>query len=607
MDVALENKAFIVAPHIPCDHCSCQGWRPSLPLSSQRNHQLGQNNDDMCECGNSALEHVDHWTNINCRLQLALRIKNILKENGKENDYSYTNSTIQTLQRQILENLSTEGFLSDTSPVSVPDEDDDQSPKRAQGSSISAGTETKRRKTDRHDHDEGKNPDQTNTHETSENDYNDENGDNRKNNHENNNVDGTNSTTKDTTASNQQQDASSRNIPATSTSLSPPSLDSNTNGDLLKKDTVNSNGVVHKNDDAVSTKLIQDHTVLERKEPLAIIEERKGEIVTKIVLNDGEPQNLIYLTGLKNIFQKQLPMMPQEYIARLVYDRNHRCLALIRPPLKVIGGICYRPFDEQDFAEIVFCAISSTEQVRGYGAHLMNHLKDYITTHTVMRHFLTYADNYATGYFKKQGFTTEITLDRRKWVGFIKDYEGGTIMQCTVVPEVNYLQSQNTMAVEQVNDVSTSRGVVSGLGIPMDEDGYNGIDPLSIPGVREPSRTSGMDSSSGTKHPPHYAQMRALVSELRNHASSWPFRKPVNADEVSDYYQMIRTPMDLATLEQNVEHFLYTAMDDFVADVQKIFDNCRTYNPEGTNYAKCATILEKYFYERLQVWSGSSG
>ncbi|ORZ14175.1 hypothetical protein BCR42DRAFT_418214 [Absidia repens] len=586
MDVTLEEKALIIAPYIPCDHCSCQGWRPSSLLSSQQNDQLGQNNgnnNNMCECGHPPLEHVDHWTDSDRRVQLVLRIKEILKENGKENDYNYTNSAIQTLQRQIQETSSTEGFLSDASPLSALDEDDDdQFPKRARAASISAGTETKRQKIDSH---EDKEAVQTNTHETNE-----KNGDNRKNNTENSTIDGTNSTTEDITTSNQQQDTSSRNIPVTTTSSSsspsspPPSLDSNTNDDLVKKEVVNSGGVVHKNEDAVPTEGIEDHSILERKESLAMMEERKGEIVTKILLNDGEPQNLIYLTGLKNIFQKQLPMMPKEYIARLVYDRNHRCLALIRPPLKVIGGICYRPFDEQDFAEIVFCAISSTEQVRGYGAHLMNHLKDYITTQTDMRHFLTYADNYATGYFKKQGFTTEITLDRRKWVGFIKDYEG-----------------------EQVNDVSTPCGASSGLKVPMVEEGNNIMDPLSVPGVREPSKTSVLDSSNGTKHPPQYAQMRALVSELRNHASSWPFRQPVNADEVSDYYQVIRNPMDLATLEQNVELFVYTSMDDFVADVQKIFDNCRTYNPEGTNYAKCATILEKYFYERLQVWSGSSG
>lgn len=38
-------------------------------------------------------------------------------------------------------------------------------------------------------------------------------------------------------------------------------------------------------------------------------------------------------------------------------------------------GITYRPFKGRQFAEIVFCAISSDQQVRGYGAHLMSHLK----------------------------------------------------------------------------------------------------------------------------------------------------------------------------------------------------------------------------------------
>lgn len=30
---------------------------------------------------------------------------------------------------------------------------------------------------------------------------------------------------------------------------------------------------------------------------------------------------------------------------------------------QVIGGICYRPYYEQKFAEIAFCAIKSEEQV----------------------------------------------------------------------------------------------------------------------------------------------------------------------------------------------------------------------------------------------------
>lgn len=56
--------------------------------------------------------------------------------------------------------------------------------------------------------------------------------------------------------------------------------------------------------------------------------------------------------------------MPKEYIARLVYDRNHRSLAIVKRGLKVVGGICYRPFENRGFAEIVFCAVASSEQVK---------------------------------------------------------------------------------------------------------------------------------------------------------------------------------------------------------------------------------------------------
>ncbi|KAF5122444.1 Histone acetyltransferase GCN5 [Metarhizium anisopliae] len=55
-------------------------------------------------------------------------------------------------------------------------------------------------------------------------------------------------------------------------------------------------------------------------------------------------------------------------------------------------------------------------------------------------HFLTYADNYATGYFQKQGFTKEITLDKSPWMGYIKDYEGETLMLCSMLPRIRYLE-----------------------------------------------------------------------------------------------------------------------------------------------------------------------
>lgn len=106
-----------------------------------------------------------------------------------------------------------------------------------------------------------------------------------------------------------------------------------------------------------------------------MIEERNGEIEFVVVNNDDSEESTVILTGLKCIFQKQLPKMPKDYIARLVYDRTHLSIAIVKRPLEVVGGISYKPFNGRGFAEIVFCAISSEQQVKGYGAHLMSHLK----------------------------------------------------------------------------------------------------------------------------------------------------------------------------------------------------------------------------------------
>ena len=54
-------------------------------------------------------------------------------------------------------------------------------------------------------------------------------------------------------------------------------------------------------------------------------------------------------------------------------------------------------YDKKDARNmiILFCCR------QGYGTHLMNHIKDYHNQHRVY-HFLTFADEFAIGYFKKQ-------------------------------------------------------------------------------------------------------------------------------------------------------------------------------------------------------------
>ena len=337
----------------------------------------------------------------------------------------------------------------------------------------------------------------------------------------------------------------------------------------------------------------------------AVIEERTGEIEFRVVNNDGKRESTIILTGLKCIFQKQLPKMPKDYIARLVYDRTHLSIAIVKKPLEVVGGITYRPFHGRQFAEIVFCAISSDQQVKGYGAHLMSHLKDYVKATSDVMHFLTYADNYAIGYFKKQGFTKEITLEKSRWMGYIKDYEGGTIMQCSMVPKIRYLES-GRMLLKQKECVNVKiRSVSKSFEVhPPPTQWKNGlvkIDPLTIAAIKRSGWSPAMDElARAPRHGPNYNQLLHLLNDLQNNSNAWPFQQPVNKDEVLDYYDVIKEPMDLATMEEKHEKDLYPTPDDFVRDAKLIFDNCRKYNNESTPYAKAANRLEKYMWSKIR-------
>ena len=122
----------------------------------------------------------------------------------------------------------------------------------------------------------------------------------------------------------------------------------------------------------------------------------------------------------------------------------------------------------------------------------MDHFKTHIKrTHPDMMHFLTYADNFAVGYLKKQGFSKEITLDRSVWAGYIKDYEGGTIMQCTMLRRVDYTATREIIAQQReailakIRQMSGSHKEYPGL--PQFQDGAGGgvvVDYRDVPGLR---------------------------------------------------------------------------------------------------------------------------
>lgn len=63
---------------------------------------------------------------------------------------------------------------------------------------------------------------------------------------------------------------------------------------------------------------------------------------------------------------------------------------------------------------------------------------------------MTYADNSALGFFQKQGFSKDLKMSADRWKGYIKDYEGGTMMECHVYPTIDYSRVTEIIKMQKI-------------------------------------------------------------------------------------------------------------------------------------------------------------
>ena len=247
------------------------------------------------------------------------------------------------------------------------------------------------------------------------------------------------------------------------------------------------------------------------------------------------------------------------------------------------------------------CAITATEQVKGYGTRLMNHLKEHVKQEA-LDYFLTYADNYAIGYFKKQGFSKVISMPRERWFGFIKDYDGGTLMECAIHHSIDYLQlaniihDQRRLVYEQIKLISRSHIVYPGLthwGTADDSNQSSDpaepqpshasippLNPLDVPGVKETGYVpplfptlSGPNAASSSAPSELSAKLNLILKFIKQQKDSWPFASPVDAKLVPDYYTHITQPMDLSEMQRRLDALQYTERSQFVADFKLMIAN----------------------------------
>ena len=303
-----------------------------------------------------------------------------------------------------------------------------------------------------------------------------------------------------------------------------------------------------------------------------------------------------------------------------------------------MGGICYRPNPEKEFIEIAFLAISSLEQVKGFGTRLMNKLKDHCKKDGY-KYFLTYADNNAIGYFKKQGFHKNLKMPKEQYREYIKDYDGGTLMEAEIDQKIDYSNlsdilkqqkdcivryCQKFLNVKRKHTYQEFELELEKKGLNMnlfettdkekneknEKDDKKDIEITKelfdcIPGIKESGWTfeeykNQCEKEKQGENVNFLTQCRNIINKLKNQEKSREFREPVDKNLVPDYYQTITEPMDLSTLEKGVESGKYKYKIDFEKDLRKIFNNARIYNGPNTHYYKNADFLENFIENDLK-------
>lgn len=81
---------------------------------------------------------------------------------------------------------------------------------------------------------------------------------------------------------------------------------------------------------------------------------------------------------------------------------------------------------------------------------------------------------------------------------------------------------------------------------------------------------------------------RKIVSYLWKQTGAYAFHAPVDpaALQIPDYYKIIKKPMDLGTIKRKLAGFEYAKCQDFIDDVELVFNNTITYNGETSEYGK---------------------
>merc|ERR1719187_1788218 len=85
--------------------------------------------------------------------------------------------------------------------------------------------------------------------------------------------------------------------------------------------------------------------------------------------------------------------------------------------------------------------------------------------------------------------------------------------------------------------------------------------------------------------------LRKLLEHLEVLDTQDIFADPVDPDEVPDYLDIVKTPMDFSKMKEKTELFEYADIDEFEKDFTLMVNNCLAYNERETIFYRAGTKM----------------
>ena len=103
-------------------------------------------------------------------------------------------------------------------------------------------------------------------------------------------------------------------------------------------------------------------------------------------------------------------------------------------------------------------------------------------------------------------------------------------------------------------------------------------------------------------------KLQKILSSIIKLDEAYEFIEPVDYIKynIPDYPKIIKHPRDLGSIKTKLEKNKYETLQDFLNDIQLVWDNCHTYNPpfnQITKYAECCEKKFKKEFEKIFKYS----